>query len=174
MALLWRSYWCFSLIHLSLTYHTAMEDWVKLPATTRTFSLHTRALPEQRAAREVRRQNPTCLRLLTYPRTEILQTSPLFSAAQWSQIKNSGPSWMTAAHEDYATNVRERQFAQSVNTVAAPSCPGSQGRHTAVPHSYFLDTIFKNLSILLLNFCTQWRKTSMRSRNQVLQVKHLH
>lgn len=60
VALVWRSYWCFSLTHLSLTYHTAMEDWAKLAATRHTSSPHTGALPEQQAAREVRRQNPTC------------------------------------------------------------------------------------------------------------------
>lgn len=47
-------------------------------------------------------------RFLAHPTTEILQTSPLFSAAQWSQMfRTQDFTWMTAVHEDRVTEVRD-------------------------------------------------------------------
>lgn len=66
---------------------------------------------------------------------------------------------MTAVHKDHAKKVRERPLAQSLNTVTAPSCPGSQCRHTAVPHGYFLEVNFlKSQAISLLQFLQVMKK----------------
>lgn len=171
VVLLWRSYRGFLLTHLSLTY-TAKEDWAKLAATscllpTYKSSASTAGCKRGEKAKSYLLGFSLILQQRFYKPVLSFQLHSdqtfleLGTSLGWQQFMRT------------MQNKWQRPLAQSLYTVTAPSCPGSQHRHTAVTHSYFLEVIFfLNLSVLLsVNFCNKWRKSSLRSR---LQVKHLH
>lgn len=64
-----RSYWCFSLTHLSLSCHAAMESWANLAATRRASSPRTRTLHDS-GLQERQESNILPARCLSHSTTE--------------------------------------------------------------------------------------------------------